>query len=206
MARPGISKILPPKEILYSKVKTPYTKQRPEHRRPREESPSEIDKRLVQGSYALQMLKQDMEFDPKQIKSDNHYNVEYVKMVSVSGFSPLDVLYCNYCWNNWPVIGVFAMDKLTMQRFLRGQCCPYCEKSKDRPNLTESLHRVGPSHFAISQAQTLGMRTDRFPYVGVDDGPIRFQDIWSVNAMNVAVAREWWDRIRDSVKEINPNL
>ena len=206
MTRPGFAKHLPPSTINISEVTFPRTKQAPEHNRGHAERPDQID--AMQSKYGprLQHLQYDLEYDPKNVLISSTYFIEYEKAVYSSGFGPLLVVYCNYCWNNWPIIGIMAMDKLTMQRFVRGQCCPYCEKKDDRMNINEKLMRYGPSHFFVGQAQKLGLNTDRFPYLGVDHEPVRFQELWSVNSPCHSYARELWDVVRPTVRELNPSI
>jgi len=204
--RPQVATKLQPIEIDAQKLVFPLTKQKPEHVRSNHERPDQRDKMKSKWEPRLQAVDRDLQYSPSDVKIDATYFKTYNKMVKASRFGPLVVVYCAYCFNNWPIIGVLMFDKLTMVRFVRGQCCPYCENDPKRVNNNESLMRHGPSKFFIEQCQAIGFRTDRFPYIGTDHEPIRFQDLFSCNAPCHPFIRELWDATRPLVVEPNPTL
>lgn len=204
--RPTLAKDLPPMEVDASKLVFPLTKQKPEHIRRGSDRPDKYDQMKSKWEPRLQMLDRDLKFSPSDVGREATYFQTYSKTIKAHAFGPLVVQYCNYCWNNWPIIGIMMFDKLTMVRFVRGQCCPYCEKDEKRANINDSLMRNGPSKYFIEQAQAIGFRTDRFPYVGTDNEPIRMHDLFSINAPCYLRIKDLWDEVRPLVVEPNPDL
>lgn len=208
MARPGFASKLPKLPPDYSSVREPATRLPPPKLQPpnRPGEPTSLDLASATWTRSLQLhLETDMEFDPLRVDTHTTYFQDYVPGHKASIIEPLSLLYCNFCWNRWPVVAIFSMDKLTLIRFLRGQCCPSCRDDPSRFDINSTLTRIGPSKYFIEQAQRLGMRTNRFPYLKIEE-ELRFADIWSVNATNVGYAKDLWEAVRPLVPPMHRDV
>lgn len=199
MPRPGFVPNAPkpnPKEVAAVRTKLPDPKLQPADR---PDGPSTLDLAFAKYEKRLRRhLEKDLEFDVHQVATDATYYQKYVPAAKAVGIDPMAMLYCNFCWNRWPLVGVFAMDKYSLVTFLRGQCCPSCDNDPQRFNHNDSLHRIGPSKYFIEQAQRVGFATFRFPALDPNIEP-RFAGIWAQGAPNRGYAEKLWQALRPLV-------